>query len=69
MRHSQSEKMEAIRLVEESELSVSQTLRELGVPRSTFYRWYRRYGKEGYAGLANKPPNALRFWNKIPEEE
>ena len=69
MRHSQSEKMETIRLVEESELSVSQTLRELGVPRSTFYRWYRRYEKEGYAGLANKPPNARRFWNKIPEEE
>lgn len=69
MRHNQSEKMETIRLVEESELSVSQTLRELGVPRSTFYRWYRRYEKEGYAGLANKPPNARRFWNKIPEEE
>lgn len=69
MRHSQSERMELIRLVEESELSVCQTLRELGVPRSTFYRWYRRYQKEGYAGLANKPPNVRRFWNKIPEEE
>ena len=69
MRHSQSEKMETIRLVEESELSVSQTLRELGVPRSTFYRWYRRYQEEGYEGLANKPPSVRRFWNKIPEEE
>ena len=69
MRHSQSEKMETIRLVEESDLSVSQTLRELGVPRSTFYRWYSRYQKEGYEGLANKPPNVHRFWNKIPEEE
>jgi len=69
MRYSQSEKMEVIRLVEESELSVKQTLRELGVVKSTFYRWYSRYEKEGYSGLANRPPNVRRFWNKIPEEE
>lgn len=29
-------------LVEESDLPVSRTLAELGVPQSTFYRWYRR---------------------------
>ena len=69
MRYSQSEKMEIIRLVEDSALSVKQTLNELGVAKSNFYRWYSRYDKEGYAGLANKPPNARRFWNKIPEEE
>lgn len=69
MRYSQSEKMETIRLVEESELPVSRTLKELGVPRSSFYRWYRRYQKDGYEGLTNKPPNVRRFWNKIPEEE
>ena len=69
MRYSQSEKMEIIRLVEDSALSVKQTLNELGVAKSTFYRWYSRYDKEGYAGLANRPPNARRFWNKIPEEE
>ena len=57
MRYSQSEKMETIRLVEDSKLSVKQTLSELGVAKSTFYRWSRRYEKEGYAGLANRPPN------------
>jgi len=36
MRYSQSEKMEIIHLVEESELSVKQTLEELNVPRSSF---------------------------------
>jgi len=36
MRHSQSERMEIIQLVENSELSIRKTLKELGVPRSTF---------------------------------
>ncbi len=39
MRHSPAEKMETIRLVEESELGVKRTLEELDVPRSSFYRW------------------------------
>jgi transposase-like protein len=38
-----AEKREVIRLVEESDLSVRQTLQELGVNRATFYAWYRRY--------------------------
>lgn len=69
MRYSQSEKMEIIRLVEESELSVRQTLEELDVSRSSFYRWYQRYNEYGYDGLANRPPNIKRFWNKIPDHE
>jgi len=69
MRYSQSGKMETIRLVEESDLSVIQTLEELDVPRSSYYRWYQRYESDGYEGLANRTPNARRFWNKIPESE
>jgi putative transposase len=69
MSYSRSEKMEIIRLVEESELSVSRTLNELDVPRSTFYRWYRRYNYDGYEGLSNRPPNVRRFWNRIPDSE
>ena len=38
MRISASEKLEIIRIVEESELSARQTLIELGVPRRTFYK-------------------------------
>jgi len=69
MRYSQSEKMEIIRLVEESELPIKRTLDELDVSKSTFYRWYRRYNEHGYDGLASRPPNANRFWNRIPEHE
>ena len=42
MRHGQAEKMEIIRLVEGSELSVRQTLAELDGNRSTFDEWYDR---------------------------
>jgi transposase len=45
------EKMEVIRLVEGSDLSMRRTLKELGLSRSTFYAWYRRYDEQGYDGL------------------
>ena len=48
MRHSQSEKMEIIRIVEGSSLGVKRTLVELDINRSTFYAWYRRYADGGY---------------------
>ena len=54
MRQSGSEKLETIRLVEDSELSVTATLRELGVPRRTFYGWYRRYKERGVAVLLDR---------------
>lgn len=66
-RYSQAEKMEIIRLVETSELSVKQTLAELEVPRSTFYDWYDRYTKSGYEGLADRLPQRQQFWNRIPD--
>jgi transposase-like protein len=69
MRYRQSEKMEIIRLVEESDLPVKRTLDELDIPKSTFYRWYRQYEEDGYDGLVSRPPNANRFWNRIPEQE
>ncbi|MBN4048292.1 helix-turn-helix domain-containing protein, partial [bacterium AH-315-O15] len=50
-----AEKHEIIRLVEGSDLSVRRTLRELGVHRSTFYAWYRRYQERG-RGRVEPPP-------------
>jgi putative transposase len=69
MKYSQSEKMEIIRMVEDSKLSVRQTLREIGVSRSTFYDWYKRYQKSGYNGLASRHQWRIQFWNAIPEWE
>ena len=68
MRYSASEKMEIIRVVEDSELSIRQTLKEMGIHSSTFYNWYRRYLEDGVERLGAKKPKARTFWNKIPEE-
>ena len=67
MRYSQAEKMEIIRLVESSERSVKETLAELDVPSSSFYRWYQRYQAQGYDGLAEHRPGPRQFWNRIPQ--
>lgn len=69
MRYSQSEKMEIIKTVEDSNLSVRRTLQELDVNRSSFYLWYHNYLKYGYDGLSNKKKGPKRFWNKIPGQE
>ena len=69
MRRSASEKMEVIRIVEDSELSVKRTLQELGIKRSTFYEWYKRYKESGFEGLKHRPKEQKVFWNKIPDKE
>ncbi len=42
MRYPASEKLEIIRLVEQSPLPVRRTLATLGILPGTFYRWYDR---------------------------
>jgi putative transposase len=69
MRHSQSEKLEIIRIVEDSHIGVKKTLAEMGVNRSTFYKWYQRYQVDGYDGLANRYRPPRQFWNAIPPWE
>lgn len=66
-RTSASEKYELIRLVEESALPVKQTLAEIGLPRSTYYRWYEAYQQGGLPGLADRASQPRQFWNRIPE--
>jgi len=68
MRRSASEKMEIIRIVQDSELGVKRTLEELGISRSTFYTWYGRFLQEGFEGLKPKETKRKSFWNKIPEK-
>jgi len=69
MRVTPAEKRETIRLVEESDLPVQRTLKELGVPRSSFYRWYQRYREEGDEGLRDRKRERRCFWNRIPDLE
>jgi len=69
MRVSASEKQEIILLVERSDLGVNRTLQQLGVPKATFYKWYKAYTESGLAGLESKNPGNRRQWNSIPQEE
>ena len=69
MRYSQSEKMEIIKMVEESDLPIKRTLKALDVPKSTFYGWYRRYESDGFDGLEDRSSGPNRFWNRIPDAE
>ncbi len=69
MRYKQGEKMEIIRLVEQSPLSVKKTLAQIGINRSTFYQWYDRYRESGYDGLEDQYHAPERFWNAIPPWE
>jgi putative transposase len=68
MRYPASEKLEIIRLIEESHLSARLTLAKLGIPRTTFYRWYDRYLQRGEAGLQDQAPKPKHVWNRIPDE-
>ena len=58
MRYAAAEKLEIIRLVEQSSLPVRRTLAQLGIPRSTFYRWYDRYLARGAGGPGRSPAGA-----------
>ena len=68
MRYPASEKLEIIRLVEGSHLSARLTLAKLGIPRTTFYRWYDRYLQRGEAGLQDRSPRPKHVWNRVPTE-
>ena len=67
MRYAAAEKLEIIRLVEQSSLSVRRTLAQLGIPRSTFYGWYERYLARGAGALEDGQPAPRRVWNKLPD--
>ena len=68
MRYPATEKLEIIRLVEQSHLTAKRTLDTLGVPRTTFYRWYDRYVAGGLDALEDRKPIPGRVWNRIPDD-
>jgi len=69
MRFTASEKLEIIRLVEESDLGVKLTLNQLNLPKSTFYDWYARYREKGFDGLQPRVDPERKEWNQIPDHE
>jgi len=68
MRYPASEKLEIIRTVERSHLPVRRTLDKLGIPKTTFYRWYDLYQAFGATGLEDRTTGPGRVWNRIPDK-
>ena len=68
MRYPASEKLEIIRLIERSHLSVRRTLDKLGIAKTTFYRWYDRYLAFGETSLDDRTSGPGRVWNRIPDD-
>ena len=64
------EKMTLILAVEESGFKVTDALKRLDMPRSTYYRWRAKLRREGLTGLKDKRPVPKKQWNSItPIEE
>ena len=51
--------------MEQSELGVNRTLKELKVNKTTFYNWYNAYLEKGFEGLARKASKRVGSWNRI----
>jgi len=69
MRYSASEKLEILRTVENSGLGIIPTLKQIGIPKSTFYGWYDRYANGGFDALEDRKPRPQNVWNKVPDEQ
>ena len=68
MRYPASEKLEIIRIAEQSHLPARKTLQQIGVPRTTFYRCYDCYTSGGLEALGDRPSRPNRVWNRIPDK-
>lgn len=68
MRYSTAEKAEIIDLVQQSHLSIKETLRHLDIGKSTFYNWLKHFYEDGIDGLEDKKHLPGVIWNKIPDE-
>ena len=68
MRYAAAEKLEIIKIVEQSKLPVRRALAQIGVSRPTFYRWYELYVSGGPEALADRPSRPGRVWNRISDD-
>ena len=57
---SKDQKMNMIRNIESSGLRISQALKKLDMPRSTYYRWKDKLRTLGSQGLVDNKPHRQR---------
>ncbi len=67
MRLSASEKYEIIQMVDQSDMGVNKTLKEIGVNKSTFFNWYKAYCDKGIDGLKpHQRASNRQQWRSTP---
>ncbi|TDI15459.1 MAG: helix-turn-helix domain-containing protein [Acidobacteria bacterium] len=59
---SAKQKIEILRTVESSGLSIKEALWHLRMSQSTYYRWKRRFKREGLEGLKDRSPGSRVVW-------
>ena len=60
------EKAEVVTKVSSSPLPKRKVLRELGIPKNTYYRWLRRQDQQG---LEDRPGGDQPPWNRLTIQE
>ena len=65
-RMSAPEKAEVVTKVSSSPLPKRRVLRELGIPKNTYYRWLRRQDQQG---LEDRPGGDQPPWNRLTIQE
>jgi putative transposase len=63
MRMTAAEKMEIIKMVEQSPIGVKATLEQIGIHRGRFYAWHNWYVKFGDLGLEITTSKQHCVWN------
>jgi len=58
-----------IKKVELKKRHRTRLLDELGIPRSTYYKWRHSYDEDGINGLCKNRPSARRIWNRLAPSE
>ena len=66
---SAEKKRKLIERVRRSPQAKRTTIAELGLSRSTFYRWQRRYRDQGEAGRVDRTPEPSTVWNRLRPAE
>jgi putative transposase len=59
------DKLEILRAVEASTVSITETLARLDLPAATYYRWRRKFRNQGRDGLADHSPYKGKVWNQL----
>ena len=54
--------------MEASHLPTRRTLETIGIPRTTYYRWYDLWSEGGVDALKDAAPCPRSVWNRIPDE-